>query len=55
MTVAEYADWWERKKEGLEEDAMLYLKDWHFTAEYPDYKVGYEPGLGFVLGYDLVF
>lgn len=37
MTVAEYVDWWSRHKLRQEEQ-LLYLKDWHFVNEFPDYK-----------------
>ncbi len=39
MTVAQYLDWWVRHKQGHEEQ-LLYLKDWHFVNEFPDYKAG---------------
>ena len=38
MTVAQYVDWWLRHKQGHEEQ-LLYLKDWHFVNEFPEYKV----------------
>ena len=39
MTVAQFADWWALHTAGKAEDGrLLYLKDWHFAAEFPDYK-----------------
>ena len=37
MTVAQFADWWTKRKAG-EDARLLYLKDWHFAAEFPGYK-----------------
>ncbi|DBB18928.1 TPA: hypothetical protein ACH3X3_000505 [Trebouxia sp. C0006] len=36
MTVAEFAHWWKMHKAG-QDDRLLYLKDWHFANEFPDY------------------
>jgi hypothetical protein len=36
MTVAEFAQWWKMHKAG-QDDRLLYLKDWHFANEFPDY------------------
>lgn len=38
MTVAEFADWWAKHKAGADDGRLLYLKDWHYAAEFPDYK-----------------
>jgi hypothetical protein len=38
MTVAEYVDWWRNRRHG-EDEQLLYLKDWHFVNEFPNYKV----------------
>lgn len=38
MSVAEYVDCWRRWQQG-EKQQPLYLKDWHFFNEFPDYKV----------------
>ncbi len=37
MTLREYAAWWEQHKAGLD-DRLLYLKDWHFVYEFPEYQ-----------------
>ena len=42
MTVAEFAQWWNMHKAGQDE-RLLYLKDWHFTNEFPDYKAYHTP------------
>ncbi|DBA81219.1 TPA: hypothetical protein ACH3X2_007033 [Trebouxia sp. C0005] len=42
MTVAEFAQWWKMHKAG-QDDRLLYLKDWHFTNEFPDYKAYHTP------------
>lgn len=34
VSVREYAAWWRRRAAGLEAGA-LYVKDWHFAAEFP--------------------
>lgn len=35
MTIAEFADWWAQHKAGASDGRLLYLKDWHFAAEFP--------------------
>lgn len=42
MTVAQFAQWWKRHKAG-QDDRLLYLKDWHFANEFPDYKAYQTP------------
>ncbi len=42
MTVAEFAHWWKMHKAG-QDDRLLYLKDWHFANEFPDYKAYQTP------------
>lgn len=42
MTVAEFAQWWKMHKAG-QDDRLLYLKDWHFANEFPDYKAYQTP------------
>ncbi|CAL5220025.1 g1971 [Coccomyxa viridis] len=37
MSLREYAAWWKQDKAGLD-DRLLYLKDWHFVNEFPDYQ-----------------
>ena len=37
MSVAQFADWWQMHRAG-KDARLLYLKDWHFTNEFPDYK-----------------
>ena len=37
MTVAQFADWWAKHNAGEEPEQLLYLKDWHFAAAFPDY------------------
>jgi len=34
LSLREYAAWWRRKAAGRESGA-LYVKDWHFDAEFP--------------------
>ena len=43
MRVAEFAQWWKMHKAG-QDDRLLYLKDWHFANEFPDYKAYQTPG-----------
>ena len=38
LSVSEYVSWWHQHKAGKDE-RLLYLKDWHFAAEFPGYKV----------------
>ena len=38
MALRDYCAWWQRHEAG-EEDQPLYLKDWHFVNEFPDYHV----------------
>ena len=38
MSLREYTKWWKQHKAGLD-DRLLYLKDWHFVNEFPDYQV----------------
>lgn len=42
MTVAEFAQWWRSHKAG-QDDRLLYLKDWHFANEFPNYKAYQTP------------
>ncbi|CAI9787324.1 unnamed protein product [Fraxinus pennsylvanica] len=47
MSVSEFIDQWAqlsaaRKDGGSDGNSLLYLKDWHFAKEYPDY-VAYSP------------
>ena len=37
MSLRDYAAWWERHKAGVDA-RLLYLKDWHFVAEFPEYE-----------------
>ena len=37
MTVAEFGEWWQMHKAG-KDSRLLYLKDWHFANEFPNYK-----------------
>lgn len=37
MTVAEFGEWWQMHKAG-KDARLLYLKDWHFVNEFPNYK-----------------
>ena len=37
MSLREYAAWWEQHKAGLDH-RLLYLKDWHFVNEFPEYQ-----------------
>ena len=39
MSLCEYAAWWSQHKAGLD-DRLLYLKDWHFVNEFPEYQAG---------------
>ena len=34
MSLREYAAWWRPRAAG-QEDGALYVKDWHFAAEFP--------------------
>ncbi|KAL6785224.1 hypothetical protein ACKKBG_A02960 [Auxenochlorella protothecoides x Auxenochlorella symbiontica] len=34
MSLAEYVSWWRRP----DREGVLYLKDWHFAAEHPEYQ-----------------
>ena len=38
LSLHEYAAWWRRRAAGQEAGA-LYVKDWHFAAEFPDAQV----------------
>ena len=41
MQVSEYASWWRDRGKG----ALLYLKDWHLTAEFPDFNAYTPPAI----------
>lgn len=38
MPLRKFAEWWTHHKAGLD-GRLLYLKDWHFVSEFPDYQV----------------
>ena len=38
MSLREYAEWWRQHKAGAS-GRLLYLKDWHFASEFPEYQV----------------
>lgn len=37
MSLCGYTEWWKQHKAGLD-NRLLYLKDWHFVTEFPDYQ-----------------
>ncbi|KZV52165.1 jmjC domain-containing protein 4-like [Dorcoceras hygrometricum] len=37
MSVSEFIDQWERISDAADGNSLLYLKDWHFVKEYPEY------------------
>ena len=37
MSLHDYAAWWKQHKAGLDH-RLLYLKDWHFVNEFPEYQ-----------------
>jgi hypothetical protein len=46
MSVAQYAGWWrDRRGAGGSAGELLYLKDWHFVAQWPDYRAYTCPAL----------